>query len=88
MQECGLIVAPSPDFSREDEILDFYVKYLNFQMLALVSSLSPLHGPNNTSEQANFGQWNASLILVQYVFYSGGETEANQDKKNQRGEMN
>lgn len=69
---CGLITATSPDFSRKDEILDFYVKHLNFQMLALISSLSPLRGPNKTSKQASFGQWNASLILAQYAFYSQG----------------
>lgn len=38
VQECGLIVATSPDFLREDGILDFYVKYLNFKMLAVISS--------------------------------------------------
>lgn len=72
MQECGLIVATSPDFSREGGILDFYVKHLSFKMLTLVSSLGSIRGPSKTSMQANFGQQNASLILVQCVFYSGG----------------
>ena len=72
MQECRLCIATSPDFSRENGIPDIYVKYLNFKMLALVSSLRPLHEPRKTSIQANYDQANARLILVQCVFYSGG----------------
>ena len=65
-------ITKSADFSRENGIPDIYIKYLNFKMLALVSSLRPLHEPRKTSIQANYDQANARLILVQCVFYSGG----------------
>lgn len=41
-QEYGLSVAASSDFSREAGKLDYYVKHLNFQMLAQFSSLNPM----------------------------------------------
>lgn len=41
-RERGLWIAISSDFSREAGKLDFFLKHLNFQMLAQFSSLNPM----------------------------------------------